>query len=534
MKKLWKILLITAIAYIFALGGVWQIASNQAKFKTKTILLQAEKAFVHTYKDMIEAVLVHIASILIKNEDLVGDFSSERAKKLVEKLDIDEINIINGNGICVCSDDKTRIGYDFRDNAETVKFLALTNSNATQAIVDYKFRQSANDNNSYLKYLGIALPNNSGFLQLGFSLERFNDSLQHLSTQRELFLRWKIGRSGHYDFEFDKSKRQTDFYYANEKGGTIMAHPFTFAGNHYRAIMPLNEYADVRNLTFFLLAPLLACIFLIPVYFFHSMMRKTELEEQQRRELDKRQAADLHLASAIQNSVLPHTEQYRGFAEFDIAAIYRSAREIGGDMYDFHYIDRDRFMLMIADVSGKGIPAAMMMMQVKNLFVNAFKANDDSLVNIVANVNRAICADNVTEMFTTAWIGVVNTRTGMLTYVNAGHNRPFVRNADGNIECLNARGGVFLGVFPEFQYQIAQHQLKKDDLLLLYTDGITEGMNVRQELFGENRLSAALSAAPSNPAACLSFINQALIAFANGMEQSDDLAAIAFVWKGIS
>lgn len=250
-----------------------------------------------------------------------------------------------------------------------------------------------------------------------------------------------------------------------------------------------------------------------------------ELEAKQRRR-DEMQAA-----ATIQNSILPRPLARDGaLAAIDLHAEMHPAREIGGDFYDYFPLDGDRLAVTVADVSGKGIPAALFMAVSRTVLRTGERGND--MAADMMNANRLLSAENAAAMFVTAFHGVIDLKTGALRYCNAGHNPPYLLRASGERELLKATGLPF-GIDEDLPYRVADAQLRPGDALFLFSDGITEAFNPEGEEFGTERLEAALDAAGARDAATLvRDVLAATTGFAAGAEQSDDITVLALVWRG--
>jgi serine phosphatase RsbU (regulator of sigma subunit) len=249
-----------------------------------------------------------------------------------------------------------------------------------------------------------------------------------------------------------------------------------------------------------------------------------ELEAKQRRR-DEMQAA-----AAIQNSILPRPLAREGpAATIDLHAEMHPAREIGGDFYDFYPLDGDRLAVTVADVSGKGIPAALFMAVSRTVLRSG--AHGDDMVADMESANRLLATENAAAMFVTAFHAVVDLKTGLLRYCNAGHNPPYLLRADGGRETLKATGLPF-GIDGNLRYRIAETQLRAGDALFLFSDGITEAVNPADEEFGTDRLEAELELARGKSADDLvADILAATRAFVAGAEQSDDITVLALVYR---
>ncbi len=245
--------------------------------------------------------------------------------------------------------------------------------------------------------------------------------------------------------------------------------------------------------------------------------------------------AELAFAKAIQHSALPSVfPPYPHRKDIDIFASMDTAKEVGGDFYDFYFIDDEHLAFLVADVSDKGIPAAMFMMTAKTLLKSL--AESGMTVNeVFTEANEKLSENNDAGMFVTAWMGILNVKTGVVTYANAGHNPPLVRHADGSFEYLKTRAGFVLAGMEGIRYKKWEIQLEKGDLIYLYTDGVTEAANTKNELFGEERLQTVLNEnSGASPEVLLKVITNSLQNFVGEAAQSDDITMLALQYKGDS
>ena len=248
-------------------------------------------------------------------------------------------------------------------------------------------------------------------------------------------------------------------------------------------------------------------------------------------EAKKRRRDEMQAAAQIQQSILPRPLAREGLlAGVDLHAEMHPAREIGGDFYDFFPAGDDGLAITVADVSGKGIPAALFM-AVSRTVLRSMDEGDDDMAARIERANRLLSAENAAAMFVTAFHGVLELKTGALRYCNAGHNPPYVLRADGRHERLPATG-VPLGVDEDLPYRVAETRLHPGDALFIYSDGITEAFNLQGDEFGTARLEAALTEMRGCSAAALvGNVLSATTAFAVGAEQSDDITALALVYR---
>ena len=243
--------------------------------------------------------------------------------------------------------------------------------------------------------------------------------------------------------------------------------------------------------------------------------------------------AELAFAKAIQHSALPSVfPPYPNRSEIDIFALMDTAKEVGGDFYDFYFIDDEHLAFLIADVSDKGIPAAMFMMTAKTL-LKSLAESGMSVERVFTEANEKLSANNDAGMFVTAWMGILNLKTGLVTYANAGHNPPLVRHADGSFEYLKTRAGLVLAGMEGIRYRKQELSLQKGDVIYLYTDGVTEAADLQNELFGEERLRNALNECEDRtPEALLHTVAASLHSFVGEAAQSDDITMLALQYKG--
>lgn len=242
----------------------------------------------------------------------------------------------------------------------------------------------------------------------------------------------------------------------------------------------------------------------------------------------ERMHSELRIAHDIQMSLVPKTfPPIPSRSDLDLYAALVPAREVGGDFYDFFALDENRLVLAIGDVSGKGVPAALFMAVTRSFLRSAFRSDSDT-ASVMDHVNRELVVGNDSCMFVTLFCAVLNLDTGTLEYVNAGHNPPLIRYPDGSMQWVAEPKGPIAGVVDDMKYPSGQLVLPPGALLLLYTDGVTEAMNVAQKLYGEDRLYAWLD--KTDRTALCQDLTQSLLqeirSFAGRAEQSDDITLL--------
>ena len=242
---------------------------------------------------------------------------------------------------------------------------------------------------------------------------------------------------------------------------------------------------------------------------------------------------ELNLAKRIQADMLPNLfPAFPERDEFDLYASMDPAKEVGGDFYDFFMIDDDHLGMVIADVSGKGIPAAMFMMFSKNII-----ANNAMLGKLPAkaleDANNSICKNNSEEMFVTVWLGILEISTGHVVAANAGHEYPAIKSADGGFELFKDKHGLVVGGMEGLRYREYELQLEPGSKIFVYTDGVPEATNADEDMFGTDRMIGALNTDPgAAPKQILKNVRSAVDDFVKDAEQFDDLTMLCLEYRG--
>ncbi|MBO4450683.1 MAG: SpoIIE family protein phosphatase [Clostridiales bacterium] len=243
---------------------------------------------------------------------------------------------------------------------------------------------------------------------------------------------------------------------------------------------------------------------------------------------------ELQMASTIQGSMLPHVfPPFPDRHEFDLHATMNAAKEVGGDFYDFYMPDSDHLVITIADVSGKGVPAALMMMVTKTLLKNRGLTDFNDCAKILSSVNNQLCGANDLNMFVTVWIGILTISTGELVTSNAGHEYPAIMRAGGEFELIKGRHSPPIGCVEDINYKIKTFKLNPGDIIYIYTDGVTDANNADRKLFGENRLLEALNLPGDKDVVSINRrIKDCLNSYMEGTEQFDDITMLCLKYNG--
>lgn len=248
---------------------------------------------------------------------------------------------------------------------------------------------------------------------------------------------------------------------------------------------------------------------------------------------NERISTELNVATNIQQSMLPH--DFPSHANFEIYATMQAAKEVGGDFYDFYFLDENHLVITIADVSGKGVPAALFMAISKTILQNFALSmqTPDDFSAVMTLANQQLCKNNDEMLFVTVFMGMLDLKTGGFIYVNAGHNAPLVCRKN-KFEYLDVGKSCMLGIDEDVPFPQKKINLSAGDMIFLYTDGVTEAKNIAEELFGENHLCEVLNGEDKSESLeiLLENLRKAIKIHAGDAEQSDDITMLALKWNG--
>lgn len=266
-------------------------------------------------------------------------------------------------------------------------------------------------------------------------------------------------------------------------------------------------------------------------------IRRMEREKMEQENLIREQEhlqKELSTARQIQTSVLPHIfPPFPERNEIDLFASMDPAKDVGGDFYDFYFIDEDHLCLVIADVSGKGIPGALFMMFSKRIIMDYAKI-EHSVSEILIKANEVLCDNNTADMFVTVWLGILEISTGKLTTANAGHEYPAIRKADGKFVLHKDKHGFVIGGIPSVRYKEFTLQMEPGDKIFVYTDGVPEATAASGEMFGLERMTEALNVcADGSPDEILRTVKSAVDEFVGDAEPFDDMTMMCLEYKGV-
>ena len=577
------------IAYLITSIFTYKLQTNMSQTQTQMVVTLTIDDVYHDITDATDKHLLNIAHE-VKEDYLSQDSDTVTLEELAEKHDVTEINLIDQNGVITASTDPNFIGYDMASGEQSAEFLCLYD---TETEYVQKYQPIASDPNISRKYAAVTLPD-GGIIQVGYSYEQFkgdidtyiyevtknrhignsgfvticNENLEIIAEEREHSSQ-KLDTLG---FSIDPAAMTERTLYETDMLGTACYYSYIYAEGYYIiGTIPQSEANYIRDASIYIsiLVEIIifACLFVL-VYF---LIKKVVINNIRKIngtlaeithgnlnvKVDVRSNAEfaslsddinstvsvlkgyiaeaaaridkeLEYAKTIQLSALP--SNFPANESYEIYAQMIAAKEVGGDFYDFYMLDDHTVAFLAADVSGKGIPAAMFMMTAKTT-IKALAESGIPVNDVFTKANEKLCANNDSGMFVTAWMGVLDLRTGKLQYVNAGHNPPLLMQ-DGTFRYLKSRAGFVLAGMEGMRYRLNELTLVPGDRIFLYTDGVTEATDMNQQLYSESRLIAYMNAYGSNNAVeLLHGLKEDIDRFVGDAPQFDDITMLMLDYK---
>lgn len=557
MKRRILIIGIALALYAVLIAVTWELGTRQAVQKTESQLDFALLDFHDTVAGAIDTMLGHVASTAVRHIGKAQVLPIEKMVSVAHEFDVDEINIVTREGVIVASNDPSCPGTVMAGDPIMDAFMALTNG--VTATVSQPFRTSTRDAEFRAKYLGAAFPGGDGFIQVGLAESRLAKMLPTILGY--IFDQWLLGNTGFFlcaDMEtgrlisnpsrhFNQARTLSETGYdvkvasryevvldGKARGHTFVQHLFgekcycrayRFGGHRFVAALPAREFYSTRTVFISVFGVLLFGIITAFAFFIDRIFRDSDRMKAFYAAEDARRAKDMEIAKTIQIAALPpalpETPCYR------LDAAMQAARNVGGDFYDYFTLDATHVAFLVADVSGKGVTAALYMMTAKTIIKDTLLTLNDPAAALT-KVNAELCANNPANMFLTVWVGVLDLETGQMSFANAGHNPPlFIAASDHRANFVTEKSGPVLAFMDGIKYKSCTMRVEPGDTLFLYTDGVTEALDAKSALFGEDRLVAALNAAPADPHSLCTVVRAAVAAFSEGVPQADDITVLA-------
>jgi len=557
MRRRWIILYSAIALYVVMISITWKASTRRALRQTEAMLDYAMLDLRDTLNGSIDTMLMHIGELIVEE---VGPQARalpyEEVMMLAKRYDIDEINIVDRNGKDLATTDPRVLGCQYADKPDSAEFLKLTDG--VLKAMSQPFRAGAHNPDVHRKYVGVAFPNGEGFVQVG--MDDVHLSQMFPSIMGFIFDEWLLGETGFFlcaDLKYGRlisnpARHRDEAKFLGETGydqfsplvhedgktsfrqclfGDICdCRALIFCGYRIIAALPPAEFYVTRNVYTMVIAVVMAVI----LGFFVLLLWRINADSARLKAFyeaeSEKQAAELELGKSIQMSVLPG--DIRKNDNFQFVASMIPAREVGGDFYDFFSLDEMHKAFLVADVSGKGITGALYMMNAKTLIKNILmESKDFNPALALEYANAELCGNNSVEMFVTVWVGILDLETGRVVFANAGHNPPLCLRGGQPPQWLRERSGYPLACFDNASYKQLEITLAPGDSLFLYTDGVTEAMNAKGELFGEARLEEALTVAREaeacTPNQLVKSVRQAVHGFVDNAPQADDLTILA-------
>ncbi len=497
--------------------------------------------------------LLRLTRNMASTLERLGDTDSETLGKYCRLYDVAEINIFDENGIITATSYPDFLGFDMKSGEQSAEFLVLLDGNVKEYVQEY--RATTYDASIFRKYAGLRLADGS-VLQVAYDAEHFQKQIdddiitavrnRHVGENGFMIIcnkNFEIVSSGiRLDSETMKTQdKRSDLREGKTFVSSLGKEDYysmygTAEGYYIVALIPKPDVLFSRNLPVYITIYMEVLVFTVLFVLVYFLIKKlivdnirkingslaqitsgnldvtVDVRENEefaslsddinatvdtlKHYIDEAAARidkELEFARAIQKSALPNVfPPYPSRTEFDIYACMATAKEVGGDFYDFYMLGDNRLAFVIADVSGKGIPAAMFMMTAKTVIKSLAEAGAE-VDEVFTRSNEKLCDGNEAGMFVTAWMGVIDLETGNVKCVNAGHNPPLLKKKDGSFAYLKVRAGLVLAGLDGVRYRTNEFTMSPGDTLFLYTDGVTEATDASKQLYGEDRLERFLN-----------------------------------------
>ncbi|MBE5972312.1 MAG: HAMP domain-containing protein [Lachnoclostridium sp.] len=583
------------IAFL-ATGGFTYVLQTQIAISDTERLLTLNLEDVK--KDIQDASDQNLLDLTHKAAGLITETSDDLwLKRLAAEYDVSEINIVDPNGIITASTNQELIGFDMASGTQSAEFLVLLDqkdeyvqeygASTYNSAISMKYAGVRLPSGGFLQ-----VAYNSGRFQEDIDGEVvYAANNRHIGRNGMIIIcdetfRVVSDHAGNIGSILDRNKikdnisilKQFEMFEAEVRG--ILSYcAFTSSEGYYiLAVLPQSEAMASRDISVRVLVCMEIVVFLVLFAYIYYLIKRLIVDDLQKvnrslakitdgdldetvdvrtnleftslsddinatvaalkryiTEAETRIDQELEYARTIQYSALPSVfPPYPNRTEFEVYASMDTAKEVGGDFYDFYMIDESKLAFTVADVSGKGIPAAMFMMRAKTLLKSLAEGGTD-LAEAFYKANNRLCAGNDAEMFVTVWMGILDVSNGHLEFVNAGHNPPVILRNKGSAEMLKTKANFVLGMMDDMPYKKHEIELQQGDMIFLYTDGLTEAQNLEDELFGETRLTSYLETMMRDQSISVSDLCQSVHTsvknFAGKAEQSDDITMLALKKK---
>ena len=530
-----KLVLSVLAAFALSMAFTWFLHNRLSEHDAYQLI---DRTFENVESEIIDCVnerlVIQCMAARERLEDGYPD-DTESLKRLARELRVSEVSVVDEKGDIVRSSVEDylarpgRPAFNFAatDDKDANKMMGLIDGRYTEYCQNFRSNAA---NGNWRKFVGV-WRHDGGFFEIGCD----GAALRGLSRSSivDLFRNWRVGGKGGIVVTTVSGLVLSDYSEPNREGSQWIMPDDSFYWKRKDiesfptyVMVPKDSAAVQRDVLVGATATLngaaLVFVALLVAFVISSFVRQ---------QMRKQAAKELTMAKDIQLAALPNVfPPFPGETRFDIRASMATAKEVGGDFYDFYFTGPDRVLFLIADVSGKGVPAAMFMMRAKTL-IKSIAQTGKPLAQVFDEANEALCEGNSSNTFVTVWAGEIDTRTGHVTYVNAGHNFPVLLRG-GRAEFLKSRPSLVLGAMPGIRYRAGELQLELGDAIYLYTDGIVEQPDASGELYGDARLLNLLSARDYPLNAALAAVVEDVRRHAAGVEQADDCTQLVICYHG--
>lgn len=588
------LLALVVIAFLTSTAFLWFSQTKLSETNTTNLLHLNLSDVDQDIKDLSDENLLRVTRRIARELNKRDSVSSFDLMVLADKHSVPEISLVDTNGIITASTFRNFIGFNMASGTQSGAFMVLLEEQ-NELVEDYQ--QLSYDKSLWRKYAGVALTNGGfvqvGYDSYSFHEDLADKVIQstrnrHIGENGSIIVTDEklnivsnrgggIGKNLSYTgMDFNWNIEPETLFSATVHGIPCYCMYSKTEGFYIFAVMPQSEAVLSRNVSVGITTIMEVIIFFALFVLIYFLIKKLIVNNIERindslakitdgdleevvdvrshvefaslsddinstvgtlkkyiADAAARIDAELAFAKAIQHSALPSVfPPYPNRKEFDIWATMDTAKEVGGDFYDFYFVNEDTLAFLIADVSGKGIPAAMFMMNAKAV-LKSYAESGLEVNKTFTLANEKLCEGNEAGMFVTAWMGFLNTKTGEVTFANAGHNPPLVRHGDGSFEYLKVRAGFVLAGMEGVKYRKNELQLAANDVIYLYTDGVTEATNINDELYGEDRLLNLLNAhKEASMEELCKLVKDDVFAFAGEAPQFDDITMLALKYNG--
>ena len=530
-----KLVLSVLAAFALSMAFTWFLHNRLSEHDAYQLI---DRTFENVESEIIDCVnerlVIQCMAARERLEDGYPD-DTESLKRLARELRVSEVSVVDEKGDIVRSSVEDylarpgRPAFNFAatDDKDANKMMGLIDGRYTEYCQNFRSNAA---NGNWRKFVGV-WRHDGGFFEIGCD----GAALRGLSRSSivDLFRNWRVGGKGGIVVTTVSGLVLSDYSEPNREGSQWIMPDDSFYWKRKDiesfptyVMVPKDSAAVQRDVLVGATATLngaaLVFVALLVAFVISSFVRQ---------QMRKQAAKELTMAKDIQLAALPNVfPPFPGETRFDIWAAIETAKEVGGDFYDFYFTRQDHILFLVADVSGKGVPAAMFMMRAKTL-IKSIAQTGKPLAQVFDEANEALCEGNSSNTFVTVWAGEIDTRTGHVTYVNAGHNFPVLLRG-GRAEFLKSRPSLVLGAMPGIRYRAGELQLELGDAIYLYTDGIVEQPDASGELYGDARLLNLLSARDYPLNAALAAVVEDVRRHAAGVEQADDCTQLVICYHG--